>query len=79
MAEMQKNGPVAPGEKDETVQTKEELLAALQQDFATSVNKVYLNSVGREFAFSEITVQDQKSLTRMMQGNRNRKDIVYDA
>jgi hypothetical protein len=40
---------------------------------------VFLNSVGREFSFSEITVQDQKSLTRMMQGNKNRKDIVYDA
>lgn len=79
MTETRENEPVKPGEKDETVQTKEELLAALQRDFATSVNKVYANSVGREFSFSEITVQDQKSLTRMMQANRNRKDIVYDA
>ena len=78
MSETNKNAP-APGEKDETVQTKEELLAALQQDFATSVNKVYLNGAGREYAFGEITVQDQKSLTRMTQANRNRKDIVYDA
>ena len=76
---MQNTAPIKMGEKDETIQTKDELLAALQQDFATSINKVYLNSVGREYAFSEITVQDQKSLTRMMQGNRNRKDIVYDA
>lgn len=29
MAEMQDKAPVRPGEKDETVQTKEELLAAL--------------------------------------------------
>lgn len=76
---MQNKAPVAPGEKDETVQSKEELLAALQQDFATSVNKVYVNSVGREFSFKEISVQEQKSITRMTQGNKNRKDIVYDA
>ena len=76
---MQNKAPVKPGEKDETVQSKEELLAALQQDFATSVNKVYVNSVGREFSFSEISVQEQKSLTRMTQGNKNRRDIVYDA
>lgn len=30
MVEMQNKAPVAPGEKDETVQSKEELLAALQ-------------------------------------------------
>ena len=58
MAETQDKAPVGPGEKDETVQTKEELLSALQQDFATSVNKVYVNSVGREFSFSEISVQE---------------------
>lgn len=29
MAEMQNKAPVKPGEKDETVQSKEELLAAL--------------------------------------------------
>lgn len=40
---------------------------------------MYINSVGREFSFGEITVQEQKSLTRMTQANRNRKDIVYDA
>ena len=30
MAEMQNKAPVAPGEKDETVQSKEALLAALK-------------------------------------------------
>ena len=55
---MQNKAPIKPGEKDETVQSKEELLAALQQDFATSVNKVYVNCLGREFSFKEISVQE---------------------
>ena len=75
----EKAGAAVDRDSSETKQTKEELLAALQQDFATSVNKVYVNSLDREYQFSEITVQDQKSLTRMMQANQNRKDIVYDA
>jgi len=37
MADTQNKMQVKPGDKDETVQTKEELLAALQQDFATAV------------------------------------------
>lgn len=66
-------------QKDQTVQTKQELLNALEKEFATSVNKVYVNSLDREFSFSEISVKDQKSLTRIMSANEHRKDIVYDA
>jgi len=66
-------------EEQAVAQTKAELLAALQNDFATAVNKVYLNSVDREFAFREISVEEQKSLTRMMSANESRKDIIYDA
>lgn len=66
-------------EEQAVVQTKAELLAALQNDFATAVNKVYLNSVDKEFAFREISVEEQKSLTRMMSANESRKDIIYDA
>lgn len=36
--------------------SKEELLKALQSDFATNVNKVYVNSLGKEVGFKEITV-----------------------
>lgn len=61
------------------IQTKEELLAALSQDFATSATKIYFNSVDKEYAFREVSVQEQKSLTRIMSGNENRKDMIYDA
>ena len=66
-------------EEEQVQQTKSELLTALQKDFATAVTKVYINSIDKEYAFREITVQEQKSLTRIMSANENRKDIIYDA
>ena len=61
------------------VLTKDELLKVLQDDFASGVTKVYVNSLGKEVAFKEVTVTQQKSLSRIMVGNEQRKDIVYDA
>lgn len=61
------------------VQTKDELLKALQSDFATGVTKVYINSLKTEVAFKEITVNQQKTLSRILIGNEQRKDIIYDA
>lgn len=59
--------------------SKTDLLAALQQDFATSVNRVYITSLGREVGFREITAKEQKTLSRVMIDNEKRKDIVFDA
>ena len=61
------------------VQTKDELVKLLQNDFASGITKVYVNSLGKEIGFKEITVTQQKSLSRVMVGNEQRKDIVYDA
>lgn len=61
------------------IQTKDELVKLLQDDFASGVTKVYVNSLGKEIAFKEITVTQQKSLSRIMIGNEQRKDVIYDA
>lgn len=61
------------------VQTKDELVKLLEQDFASGVTKIYVNSLGKEIAFKEITVTQQKTLSRIIVGNEQRKDIVYDA
>ncbi len=66
-------------QKPEKKMTKNDLLAALEHDFATSVNRIYVNSIKREIGFREITVQEQKSLSRIMIDNEKRKDIVFDA
>lgn len=61
------------------IATKDELVKILQGDFASGVTKVYVNSLGKEIAFKEVTVTQQKSLSRIMIGNEQRKDIIYDA
>ena len=38
--------------------TKSDLVNALQNDFATSVTKVYINSLKEEKSFREITVKE---------------------
>lgn len=58
---------------------KKAALAAIKNKFISTTIKVYVNSIGREVNFREITVAEQKQLARIMIDNENRKDIVYDA
>ena len=59
--------------------SKDELLKALDEDFATSVSKVYVNSLKQEVGFKEISVKDQKTMSRIMIANEQRQDVIYDA
>lgn len=61
------------------IQNKTEFINALRQNFASTVKKIYINSLKREVGFREIKVSEQKSLSRIMIDNENRKDIIYDA
>ena len=63
--------PVAP--------SKSELVKALELDFATTVNKAYINSLDKEVSMREVKVSEQKTLSRIMINNEMRKDIIYDA
>lgn len=56
-----------------------DMINALKQSFATTVKKVFINSFQREVGFREITVLEQKQLSRIMIDNEQRKDIIYDA
>lgn len=38
--------------------SKDDLLKALDEDFATSVSKIYVNSLKQEVGFKEISVKD---------------------
>ena len=58
---------------------KRAMLAAIKNKFISTVIKIYVNSLGREVSFREITVAEQKKLSRIMIDNEDRKDIVYDA
>lgn len=57
---------------------KTEFIEALSQGFATTVKKVYINSLQKEVGFREIKVKEQKTLSRIMVDNEQRKDIIYD-
>jgi len=61
------------------VLNRSEFINALKKNFATTVRKVYINSLKREVGFREVTVLEQKQLSRIMIDNEQRKDIVYDA
>ena len=68
-------------EKVPTRESKDSLISALKNDFATTVYKVYISSLGREVGFREVTVTEQKTLARTTIDNnaRNRKDVVFEA
>lgn len=61
------------------VLNKSEFINALRHNFATTIRKIYINSLKREVGFREVTVLEQKQLSRIMIDNEDRKDVVYDA
>lgn len=63
-------------QSDETVN---DIKKALEGCFATGYTPIYINSLKKEIGFKEISVKQQKTLSRIMIGNQQRKDIVYDA
>lgn len=65
----------------EILNSKESVLKSLKQEFASTVNRVYINSLGKERDFREITVLEQKQLSRITIDNnsKNRKDVVFEA
>lgn len=63
----------------EKPQSAEDIKKAFEGFFATGYTPVYVNSLKKEVGFKEITVQQQKTLSRVMIGNEQRKDIIYDA
>lgn len=54
------------------------ILNVFKNEFASTINKVFVNSLNREVPFREVSVTEQKSLSKTMIENENRKDIVYD-
>lgn len=59
-------------------QGNNQILNAFKQEFSTTVNVVHVNSLDRDVGFREITVNEQKTLSKIMYQNEQRKDVVYD-
>lgn len=60
------------------LQNPNSILNAFKNKFATKVNAVYVNSLKREVNFREVSVTEQKTLSKTMIENESRRDIVYD-
>lgn len=55
------------------------LLSALNEQFATSINYIYINSLKREVPFREITVLEQKTIAKLMIANEDKQNVIYAA
>lgn len=57
---------------------KNSIMNSFKQEFATSIIPIYVNSLKRTVNFREVSVKEQKALSKNMIQNESRKDIVYD-
>lgn len=55
------------------------ILNVFKDEFASTVNVVFINSLNKKLKFKEVTVTEQKTLSKIMIENETKKDIVYDA
>ena len=61
------------------VDTKEDIKKLFEEEFASGVNYVFVNAIKKEIGFKEVTVLQQKTLSRITLANENRKDVIYDS
>lgn len=67
---VEKSAPKNPGA---------DILNAFKKKFSTTVRRIMVNSLGHEVGFREVTVNEQKTLSKTSIENETRKDIIYDA
>lgn len=63
---------------EQTIINKQSIMNSFKEEFSSSVIPIYVNSLKRCVNFREVSVKEQKSLSKTMIQNENRKDIVYD-
>lgn len=69
--EVKQNPVKSPNETD--------ILNAFKNKFSTAVRKFKVNSLNREVGFRDVTVNEQKTLSKTTIENDTRRDITYDA
>ena len=56
-----------------------DILGALDKQFSTNVTSIIVNSLNKEISFRDVTVKEQKTLTKIIIDNEGREDIVYES
>lgn len=68
----------AQSNEQNQIQQAKSIINVFKGEFSSTVNVVYINSLKRNVNFRDISVLDQKSLSKTMIENEKRKDIIYD-
>jgi len=58
---------------------QKDILSALDKQFSTNVTSIFVNSLNREVSFRDVTVKEQKTLTKIIIDNEGREDIIYES
>jgi len=56
-----------------------DIVNALNEEFSTSVNRIYVHSLDREVSFKEVRVSEQKALTKILIENEDKEDVIYQS
>lgn len=57
---------------------KQDILGAFKREFSSTYHPIFINSKKQEFHFRDITVVEQKTLSKITLEYENRKDVIYD-
>lgn len=60
------------------LQDSNAIFNAFKKEFSTAVRSIKVNSLDKEMKFRDVTVNEQKTLSKTSIENENRKDIIYD-
>lgn len=56
-----------------------DILSALDKQFSTGINTVFINSQKKEISFRDVTVKEQKTMTKIIIDNEDREDVLYES
>lgn len=59
-------------------QSSDSIINVFKSKLASKVNSIYINSLDKYVNFKEVTVTEQKTLSKTLIENEDRRDIVYD-
>lgn len=76
---MDKNTEQSKQQQQQKPQSAAEIKKLLKGVVSSGYTPIYVNSLKEEVGFKEVTVSQQKTLSKIMAVNENRKDIIYDA
>ena len=60
------------------MQSNNSILNVFKNEFSSTIHNIHINSLGIDVKFRDVSVTEQKSTSKIIIENENRKDIIYD-